>query len=301
MAEYEPYEINDNGRIIPTYERRVVKVQTEAPDFQAALQKMLTKIGFEDAGLSDRDESLQEWMKKEIPEIFSAHFIDPEEALSVLTGIRPRTAAFLFKWEGKAYFTMRPDFGLLCIMSNFNEMPINCYESGIREQLLRKASEEIESIFRAIKNDEILKGGKREAPFEQWTALFQKRGFDLSHVPQEFLNDPLSVLKEENTALKADLEQSEKKINELSVKMQQYEKRLAAAGELDPRAERTYLNIIGVLLECVTGIFKDEKFSSEAELRDFIAEKFDDLRGVAPRTLADKFALAKKALNGELD
>ena len=54
-------------------------------------------------------------------------------------------------------------------------------------------------------------------------------------------------------------------------------------------------------MEVVTGTFKDETFSNETQLREFIAEKFDDLRGVAPRTLADKFALAKKALNGELD
>ena len=46
---------------------------------------------------------------------------------------------------------------------------------------------------------------------------------------------------------------------------------------------------------------KDETFSSETQLRDFISEKFDDLRGVRPRTLADKFALAKKALKGELE
>ena len=70
---------------------------------------------------------------------------------------------------------------------------------------------------------------------------------------------------------------------------------------LDIRAERTYLNIIGALLEVVTGTFKDKTFSSETQLREFIAEKFDDLRGVSPRTLADKFAMAKKALNGELD
>lgn len=70
---------------------------------------------------------------------------------------------------------------------------------------------------------------------------------------------------------------------------------------LEPRSERTYLNIIGALLEFVTGTFKDEKFSSETQLRDFIEEKFDDLRGVKARTLAEKFALAKKALKGELD
>ena len=70
---------------------------------------------------------------------------------------------------------------------------------------------------------------------------------------------------------------------------------------LDIREERTYLNIIGALLEVVTGTFKDENFASETQLREFIAEKFDDLRGVRPRTLADKFALAKKALNSVLD
>jgi len=60
---------------------------------------------------------------------------------------------------------------------------------------------------------------------------------------------------------------------------------------LDAREERTYLNIIGALLEVVTGIFKEKTFTSETQLREFIAEKFDDLRGVRPRTLADKFAL----------
>jgi len=66
------------------------------------------------------------------------------------------------------------------------------------------------------------------------------------------------------------------------------------------RAEKTYLNIIGALLECITGQFKDQEFSSEAELKNFIDEKFDDLKGVRERTLSGKFALAKKALNDEL-
>jgi hypothetical protein len=70
---------------------------------------------------------------------------------------------------------------------------------------------------------------------------------------------------------------------------------------LDLRSERTYLNIIGSLLEVVTGTFKDEKFASETQLRDFLAEKFEGFRGVSTRTLADKFALAKKTINGELD
>ncbi len=70
---------------------------------------------------------------------------------------------------------------------------------------------------------------------------------------------------------------------------------------LDPRSERTYLNVIGSLLEITTGTFKDESFKSETQLRDFIAEKFDDLRGVSTRNTADIFAAAKRALNNELD
>ena len=73
-----------------------------------------------------------------------------------------------------------------------------------------------------------------------------------------------------------------------------------AKKSIDARAETTYLNIIGALLECVTGQFKDQEFSSETALREFIDEKFDDLKGVRARTLAEKFALAKKALRQEL-
>ena len=70
---------------------------------------------------------------------------------------------------------------------------------------------------------------------------------------------------------------------------------------LDSRTERTYLNIIGALLEITTGSFKGESFKSETQLRDFIAEKFDDLRGLSTRNTANIFATAKKALNDDLD
>jgi len=66
---------------------------------------------------------------------------------------------------------------------------------------------------------------------------------------------------------------------------------------LDPRTKRTYLNCIGALLEIITGTFRDESFTSETQLRDFIAEKFDDLRGVSARNTANIFAEAKRALN----
>jgi hypothetical protein len=89
---------------------------------------------------------------------------------------------------------------------------------------------------------------------------------------------------------------------EAAAKVKQYEERLKHLDdEVDPRSKRTYLNIIGALLEIVTGTFKDETFSSETQLRDFIAEKFDDLRGVRPRTTAGIFTAAKRSLNDDLD
>lgn len=101
---------------------------------------------------------------------------------------------------------------------------------------------------------------------------------------------------------KETIERIELEKYEAAAKVKQYEERLKHLDdEIDPRSERTYLNIIGAFLEVVTGTFKEETFSSETQLRDFIAEKFDGFRGVATRTLADKFALAKKAINGDLD
>ena len=213
MTEYEPYQLTDDDRIIPIHNRGWVKNQPKAQNFNAALKILLEATGLEDAGLVDTDDELEEHLRKEIPVIYSAYYIDPEEALFVLTDIRPNDASYLFNWKHSVYFTMRPDFGLLCIMSNLNEMPINCYESEIRDKLLDYAWEEIEAIYRAIKNGEILKNGNEEAPFEQWIALFQKRGFDLSHIPQKYLTDPLSQLKKKNATLKTNLEKSEIKIH----------------------------------------------------------------------------------------
>lgn len=117
------------------------------------------------------------------------------------------------------------------------------------------------------------------------------------------------VLQADRDALGRQLQAARESIEQLELgkyasaaKIKQYEERLKHLGsEIDPRSEKTYLNIIGALLEVLTGTFKDECFSSETQLREFISEKFDGFRGVAARTLADKFALAKKAINDEDD
>jgi hypothetical protein len=66
---------------------------------------------------------------------------------------------------------------------------------------------------------------------------------------------------------------------------------------LSPRTEKAYLNAIGALLSCLTGDFKETTFSSEAELRKFIDKKYDGYYGLKSRTLAEKFAAAKKSIN----
>lgn len=101
---------------------------------------------------------------------------------------------------------------------------------------------------------------------------------------------------------KETIQQMELEKYEVAAKVKQYEERLKHLGdEINPRTERTYLNIIGALLDVTTGTFKDEKFTSETQLRDFIAEKFDDLRGVSVRNTADIFASAKRTLNEDMD
>ena len=70
-----------------------------------------------------------------------------------------------------------------------------------------------------------------------------------------------------------------------------------SADDLSPRTEKAYLNTIGALLSCLTGDFKEDVFSSEAELRAFIDEKYDGYYGLSSRTLAQKFADAKKTIN----
>lgn len=111
---------------------------------------------------------------------------------------------------------------------------------------------------------------------------------------RDALQRQLNIEKE--TIKKMELEKYE-----LAAKLKQHEMIYKQIdGDIDPRSEKTYLNIIGALLEVITGTFKDESFSSETQLRNFIEEKFDDLKGVKARTLAEKFALAKKALNDDL-
>jgi hypothetical protein len=72
--------------------------------------------------------------------------------------------------------------------------------------------------------------------------------------------------------------------------------------ELDPRAERTYLNIIEAMLETfIHRSHGDVDFPSETKLREFFGKKYAGFKGLTERTLAEKFSAAKKAIREELD
>lgn len=67
------------------------------------------------------------------------------------------------------------------------------------------------------------------------------------------------------------------------------------------REEKTYLNIIGAMLEVLKGSHGKVKITSEADLKDLLVQKYDGFYGLSVRTLSEKFALAKKAIREELD
>ncbi|WP_319588067.1 hypothetical protein [uncultured Desulfobulbus sp.] len=68
-----------------------------------------------------------------------------------------------------------------------------------------------------------------------------------------------------------------------------------------PRAERTYLNIIGAMLEVLKGDHGKGKFTTETDLKDYLTQKYAGFSGISERTLSEKFALAKKSISEELD
>jgi len=71
---------------------------------------------------------------------------------------------------------------------------------------------------------------------------------------------------------------------------------------LDSRSETTYLNIIGAMLETfIHRSHGDVDFPSEAKLREFFGDKYAGFKGLTERTLAEKFAAAKRTINEDMD
>ncbi len=66
------------------------------------------------------------------------------------------------------------------------------------------------------------------------------------------------------------------------------------------RLEKNYLHIIGALLECIAGKVppaeKHPSFASEAQLIEFLDEKFDGIEGLSASNLQRKFPAAKHSI-----
>jgi hypothetical protein len=62
----------------------------------------------------------------------------------------------------------------------------------------------------------------------------------------------------------------------------------------DKREERSDLHIIGALLQ---EVMASGKFKSEEDLKEKIAQQYDGYAGCKPRTLSDRFKMAKDLLN----
>ena len=158
------------------------------------------------------------------------------------------------------------------------------------------------TVSRQDLKDWIAKEFPSDKPDFLFDEMERKTHFSINAESFRALQADRDAMQRQIKSARETIEKLELEKYEAVAKVKQFQERLKHLDDgIDPRSERTYLNIIGAFLEVVTGTFKGVTFSSETQLRDFMAEKFDGFRGVATRTLADKFALAKKAINGELD
>ena len=117
--------------------------------------------------------------------------------------------------------------------------------------MLDYLTKEIEAIYRAIQYGELLSKNKKEEPFDIWMSFFQKRNFDISHIPEEYLSDPLSRLNRKNKALQLKLDETVKQCQTLTLENTNLKE--GPRKNISERAERTYLNIIAALLEVISG------------------------------------------------
>lgn len=219
MVIYESYAQGFDGPVMVVEQfAKIQRRNTVAASHEEALQELLP-TGLSEAGFDiDENNQWSENVLKKLPGLGAKRYLNPEEALFLLTGSIVNHAVYRFEFNGENVFTMRPDYGRLCILTNLSEPPINSYEEKIREKMLHH-SEKIAAIYYGIKHGEIQNlvpsGKDMEAPLEDWAAFFQSRGFDLSHIPPEYLVDKYSVLVAENELLAQELFCAKKQIDQL--------------------------------------------------------------------------------------
>lgn len=174
--EYELYKIEGQGEIVPLRKTSQQCGHWEGTNLDDVLSRLLPtclSLAGLDVGLSKR----REFASREIIRRLQAMYIlDAETGFSLLTGVFPSSAAFRFKFEGKEFFTIRPDFCHLIIAKNFFVSPLNIVEKKIKAALFANYQLEIKSIYLAIESDLL------PQTITEWIEFFQLRGVDISHL-----------------------------------------------------------------------------------------------------------------------
>lgn len=108
--------------------------------------------------------------------IIASDSLDVDNGVSIVSGINCKRCAVLVAWGGQKYFTVRPDFGLLSIMSNLCEPGLNKYEWQLRHSLLGY-HEHVYAIFDSVKAGHLSFTARHS--YEWWVNFWKSRGFKI--------------------------------------------------------------------------------------------------------------------------
>jgi len=133
---------------------------------------------------------------------------------------------------------------------------------------------------------------------EQRPAFLFSRSERMAH-PTITLESGQAMLLERR-ALKIELAQCRNKLGELSKKM----KATCTPHSISDRAESTYLNIIGAMLDLMLGRSPSgrrySKFDTQEAIISVLIAHHGEAMGISERTLHEKFSRARKALQSTL-
>ena len=175
------------------------------------------------------------------------------------------------------------------VSTNMNEEPSPIYCIGVRSGLLPVDSFSIGEILAKDTNENI---ADRKVELDSCFSYSEDK---YRCTVESFIEEPVYknlFITKENLYIKTEeLIRFKKSLQNPS---QNFE-------NLNKNSKRAYLNIIGALLEMITGRFKDKKFETEEELRFFIDEMYDGIYGLSASNLGRKFSDAKKSIDGKTD
>lgn len=113
-------------------------------------------------------------------------------------------------------------------------------------------------------------------------------------------DDDAPISLEEIHRAKADNQTLRHEVERLRREMSKVEEERRYQGVPHERAERSYLHIIGALLDCLMGRWESigahPGFPNEARLREFIVQKYSGIGGLSDSNLSRRFPEARRAI-----